>query len=258
MVLFICNGVYSDVVGELRSGLLAYYSFDGADLAQDYSGNGHHGVNSGAITVKGGVSGSMAYFDGGSKIVVPAFKTYKWGDSLTVSFWFKPTQSPNDYSGLVNNGYAATGGWEIRMEPKMNGKVQTIGAGVASVAGPEIWDIRGVPVAVRVWHHVAVTYDGSEVVLILDGEKHENDDDDRGPIMNKSLPVTIGQCGPQHRLSPEYFTGLIDEVRIYNRVLSIAEVEQLRTQVVANNAESGINHAGADDQETAKVVLPPP
>jgi hypothetical protein len=77
------------------------------------------------------------------------------------------------------------------------------------------------------WHHIALTYDGSRyaegVKLYVDGEPWEWEvqlDDLNNPRPLGRQPVRIGGGGgPQNR-----FKGDIDEVRIYNRDLSAAEV----------------------------------
>ncbi len=80
------------------------------------------------------------------------------------------------------------------------------------------------------WHHVALTYDGSRyaegVKLYVDGEPWEWEvqlDDLNNPRPLARQPVKIGAGGgPQNR-----FKGPIDEVRIYSRDLTAAEVAVL-------------------------------
>ena len=68
------------------------------------------------------------------------------------------------------------------------------------------------------WYHVAVTFDGTEVILYLNG-KYENSA--TGSPAGTSGNVFIGQfvLGGDY-----YFNGTIDEVRIYERALSASEV----------------------------------
>ncbi len=87
------------------------------------------------------------------------------------------------------------------------------------------------------WHHVALTYDGSRyaegVKLYVDGEPWEWEvqlDDLNNPRPLARQPVKIGAGGgPQNR-----FKGVIDEVRIYNRDLSAAEVAVLADPVMVS------------------------
>ena len=73
------------------------------------------------------------------------------------------------------------------------------------------------------WHHLAVTYDGSSVILYVDAQID----------VSASLGLnTIGQSleigrSTMDRKTQEWFTGAIDDVRVYDRVLSGPEVALL-------------------------------
>jgi len=78
------------------------------------------------------------------------------------------------------------------------------------------------------WHHLAATYDGSGkaagVKLYMNGELQQPGvvvDKLSGPITT-DRPFWIGNGHPAAKLK-----GLIDEVRVYDRVLSVAEIKQL-------------------------------
>ncbi len=71
------------------------------------------------------------------------------------------------------------------------------------------------------WYHVVGTYDGSTIVLYLDGQLIDSNPASI-PIGQNMVPVTI--CRRQEKNS---FNGLIDEVRIYNLALNETEVQSL-------------------------------
>lgn len=72
-----------------------------------------------------------------------------------------------------------------------------------------------VTVAINQWRHIAGVYDGANMYVYLDGSL-VNFQAKTGTVMTASSPLTMGLMG-----------GLLDEVRIYNRALSAAEVLQL-------------------------------
>ena len=79
------------------------------------------------------------------------------------------------------------------------------------------------------WHHVAFTYNGtslgSGVNIYIDGNLSNGTvtyDNLSGSILN-NVPLNIGQG----TWGGGAFNGIIDEVRVYNRALTAAEVEQL-------------------------------
>ena len=69
------------------------------------------------------------------------------------------------------------------------------------------------------WTHLAVTYDGASLKLYVNGAQ-VGSRPQSGSIPVTDGPLTLGG----NRVWGEHFAGLIDEVRIYNRALSSAEI----------------------------------
>ena len=74
--------------------------------------------------------------------------------------------------------------------------------------------------AVNTWSHVAVTWDGSIMRLYINGVEAASKSR-TGTLQSTTTPLRIGNNSPYG----EFFVGLIDEVRIYNRALSSAEIQ---------------------------------
>jgi hypothetical protein len=89
-----------------------------------------------------------------------------------------------------------------------------------------IWSSGAVgPIVLNRFHHIAVTAEGSVLRLYIDGQlKLERTD--AGPRVLNDMPVLIGRSAGA--VSPNWFRGTIDDVRIYSRALSGQEIEQLR------------------------------
>ncbi|MDR4512932.1 MAG: LamG domain-containing protein [Nitrososphaeraceae archaeon] len=73
------------------------------------------------------------------------------------------------------------------------------------------------------WHHTAVTFNGTEVALYIDGKLIDTQ------FTNASKPDTTGtqplRIGANSLDEDKFFTGDIDEIRIWDRPLSQSEVE---------------------------------
>jgi hypothetical protein len=86
------------------------------------------------------------------------------------------------------------------------------------------------------WSHLALTYDGARLRLFLDGTQVSSRTA-TGTIRMTTDPLWIGGNHPYG----EYFRGVIDEVRVYDRALSPAEV---RAEMSRPIPSEGIDHAG--------------
>ena len=83
-------------------------------------------------------------------------------------------------------------------------------------------DTRGTAqLAASTWTHLAATYDGSTLRLYVNGTLASSKAVG-GSMAPSTGPLQIGG----NTIWPEWFAGQIDEVRVYNRVLSATEVQQ--------------------------------
>ena len=73
---------------------------------------------------------------------------------------------------------------------------------------------------VNAWTHVALTYDGTTLRLFVNGTQVATRAT-TGTIQATDNPLWIGGNNPYG----EYFTGLIDEVRVYNRALTQTDIQ---------------------------------
>ena len=75
-------------------------------------------------------------------------------------------------------------------------------------------------VSVNNWHHIVGTYDGTTLTLYRNGSSVGTPVTTTGNITNTSKSLTLGVRGGQ------YYGGRISNAKIYNRVLSAAEIQQ--------------------------------
>jgi hypothetical protein len=75
-------------------------------------------------------------------------------------------------------------------------------------------------VALNAWQHIAAVYDGSRVKYYINGALK---DDKAWGGMGQTNTGTL-EIGRQQSTAPGYFTGNIDELRVYNRALSAGEL----------------------------------
>ena len=140
---------------------------------------------------------------------------------MTLSAWIQPTVSQS--------------GWRTIMQREVDAYFlnasNSAGRCAQRAAGPSApHRIVSGPTAspVNAWTHVALTYDGATQRLFVNGTQAATRAT-TGTIQATDNPLWIGGNSPYG----EYFKGLIDEVRVYNRALTQAEIQaDMNTAVV--------------------------
>ena len=235
LCLFLTSSVLAD--GE---GAVAYWPFDETqgNVAHDASGNGNDGKILGAKFIDS-PKGHALLFDGIDDFVdcgiVSGLEEIERAG--TIEFWFKPQEFKG---GLVN--WSTGAGWPdqrlVIAFKNYHGATEFLQASSNSKGYRE----RTLDSPQKnAWNHVAVTFDGGTVAYYLDGRlRHVFCQDARPRI--EGVPLWIGKSSG---LGGAYFKGLIDEVRIYRRVLSPLEV-------LAHYK----NHASSFGKETSEFARP--
>ena len=223
---------------DVDNGLVAYYPFNGN--ANDMSGYGNDGIiNNVSLTT--GVNGDTngAYQFGGyynkGHIRIPNSESLKFSDGFTFACFVKPT----DWSGMDGwADYVSKGNHTIfaksidRNSPHMsfNGSSEEFVVGVGSFIDKwsELYSgsIKGN--YLNDWIHVAVTYNKTTASMYVDG----NLVDCRSITPNfSSMNNNDFYFGSfPYNVWTDYWyplNGVMDEVRIYNRALNAAEVNEL-------------------------------
>lgn len=85
------------------------------------------------------------------------------------------------------------------------------------------------PFGTDTWEHVAVTYDGENVVLYWNGAEFARQSHP-GKALGNELPLWLGKAFVPHsdgRHEVSYLDGLIDEFSVYRRALTVEEVRAI-------------------------------
>jgi hypothetical protein len=190
-----------------RSGVKAY----------DRSGKGNHGTIHGATWVAGR-RGAALSFDGVDDYVETQ-KNMVQLTKTTFSAWLNPSTQLKVYTSVVElvDGVTirATLFWNHPTANKWQFRIRGATTEGASPA-------QTVPTGS--WHHLVGSYDGTTIRLYYDGVEVGNGTSFTGGIGTYTHPVEIGRAFNQVTY---VYTGLIGDVRIYNRVLTAAEVKRL-------------------------------
>ena len=206
--------------------LVAYYAME--NNAQDGSGTGNNGVLvGGAQFAQDAYRGTVLSVDGVDDVMeVPHSASIGFNDAtnLTVTLWLQPAQLPRaSWTSIIakNRDVSAGDAYGIWISTSNDWHFR-----VGSTSGNA--NLPAAPDATEGWHFVAMAHDADATTLrgYLDGRMiYENTSSNPAPLTAVS-PLWIG--GAQGMT--EYYPGLLDEVRIYNRVLSDAEMSFVGAQ----------------------------
>jgi hypothetical protein len=105
------------------------------------------------------------------------------------------------------------------------------------------------PLQTNKWYHVAVTYNGSNIIAYINGTQANNIAQSTGPILTDDDPLLIGNLP-----GFGYFDGVIDEVRIYDRVLTEGEILQLYNNTGGESIPGDLDNDGDVDIDDLIIV----
>lgn len=208
-----------------NDGLVAHYPLENS--LEDASGNGHDGLAVGELVFTDGPgdSGMALEFDGsGTQYVdLGTFDPSAGTGQLSVSLWVRWNGLNDQYQGLIakRDGWAADNMmWHLEAQ-------QTTGA--VRVGREGISQVQGAPLTEGQWEHWAFTFDGSEVVLYRNALVSATGGFSFGSDREASLHLGVGSINDDGTGTNPY-NGALDEVRLYDRVLSPFEVRYLAGQ----------------------------
>ena len=141
---------------------------------------------------------------------------------MTLEAWVRPTSLGTEWRTAILKEAGANYAYG------MYANTGTTRPSANAVTGGTDHDQRGSAALVtNTWAHVATTYDGANLRLYVDGAL-VGSQAATGSIATSTGQLRIGG----NTIWGEYFAGLIDEVRIYNRALTQAEIQTDMTQSI--------------------------
>lgn len=249
------------LTADITTDLVAHWPLD--NDARDRAGDNHGTLEGGASIAADVRRGKVLSLDGVDDYVnIPDSADFDIAGDFTVAFWIKLPDTfdsssaaclppigmfgSNEYQmlfTLVGAGY--TSGIPADMMPPQGSmvfKLEEKSAGNAMLyasTSTTLWEAD-------TWYHVAGVYKDSDVTgyIYVDGELQgstKTEGSVSALLENIAAPIEIGRCRLEQMAgSVNYFHGRIDDVRIYSRALSEADISEL---VVALSVEPAVKLA---------------
>jgi hypothetical protein len=202
-------------------GPIASYSMDaGAGTAlADLSGNANNGTLSGATWTTSGRHGGALSFNGSSNLVtVPDSASLDLTTGMTQEAWVRPAALGSDWRTVLLKERPGGMSYDLYAHGTPSVNVPT---GEINLGGADQTASGTAALSLNVWTHLATTYDGATLRLYVNGTQ-VGQKAVSGPILTSTGALRIGG---NTVYGGEHFSGLIDEVRIYNRALTAAEIQ---------------------------------
>jgi len=213
--LLVSTSLYA-AAQNLNSGLVAHYEFD--RNATDATQNNNHLNGSLNSYIPFFQMDSAYYFNGINRLVQANNFNNTGFTSTSISIWIKPELGATTYGGILQGAYC---GFTMYIE-NATGRV---GAFFSSNFGTTL--VSNVNVLDSNWHHIVALNTGTETRIYIDG------------ILNATRPQALvtsyGSTSQKYvflgasNLNLNYYRGGVNDLRIYDRVLSQAEITALAT-----------------------------
>jgi hypothetical protein len=234
--------------GILNNGLQAHWRFDetSGTTAADASGNSRNGtLANGAAFVAGGRFGYAAQFDGVDDVV--RF-TSPAAPQVSFSAWVNTTGDGDSTTPRI----FATPGYNVRIRRDANGG-HSVALEAERTTSPE-WRTPLGSHTDNTWHHIVVTYDSvtaATPAMYIDGEPQTvtTRTEGAGTQASSAGAASIGNSSALDRS----LLGRVDEVRMYNRVLTAGEALLLSMGPATNTAPAA--NAGLDRSGSGVIAL---
>ena len=245
------NHVSTSLAGPdgLSRGLVGWWTLDGKDtkwdtgVTNDMSGNGNNGALIGMSTTTSIVEGKIGqavslsgdpsvYVGGGNPASLNLVNTG------TISAWVKYTSTTFGCIFANEDLWNGVGGYGMCVDED-DSNTGTIG--ILIDQGGAYEGVNSAPHNDNKWHLVTATFDGSFIRIYVDGKS------DATPVTQVSTSLStnsygfkIGRNANDQGPSFGAFTGLIDDVRIYNRALSAAEISKLYNTTAGSKIQASL------------------
>jgi len=216
---------------DLKSAVAIWLFDEGkGDVAKDSTGNGNDGTLMSGPAWVDGKYGKALNLDGAkSWVKIPDTDVFALQD-FAITFFVNPGAQDEAIVALIDYDHTPAN-WVVQSENAMGSKMWYMGYRGDNAT----WQVDAagyVEFTEGVWQHIAFVKAGSEVLTYKDGILVNTRKNANPKVEYTKKPLNIGAWQGTQR----FFNGTLDEVMIYNGVLSADDVENIATKGIINGA----------------------
>jgi glucose/arabinose dehydrogenase len=209
--------------------LVGAWGFDEASggTATDASGRGNAGTLSGPVRTTGRYGGGLSFDGVNDWVTVADASSLDLTTGMTLEAWVRPAALGSAWRTVVLKeqagqlAYGLYAGTDTGSRPAAH----VFTSRDIGLLGPSALPLS-------TWSHLAMTWDGLTVRVYVNGTQVSSSAL-AGTAVTSGSPLRIGG----NSVWPEWFSGVIDEVRVYSRALNAAEI--------ATDRDTAVGGAGA-------------
>lgn len=210
--------------------------------AGGYFGASHGGLGSpGSQALSyGGKFGSAYSYDGGDRITIDDNNDLDITGNISFGAWVYPTSGAN-FARVIDKNTNFQGGSYMAYGIFSNSTTTNYYCRMSTNGSTNVDVLSNASLPLNQWSHILCNYDGSDFKLYINGVE-----DNSTPATN-SIVVTTGNLGiGNNPAGNNPFVGIIDEVGIWNRALTLGEISDLvATNIVPSSGN--VLHLALDD-----------
>ena len=220
---------YRAPAADLPKGLVLYFSFDQAatnGVVADLSSQKNAGQVSGAKWIAAGKQGGAYEFAPSNAFIRVANRGPLNMKKMTLAVWFKTAKADAAWRRILDKrsgrGYALSIAGDSPYNAQSRGRLAFhINGRFLCLSDNLVTD--------GAWHHGAATFDGAELDLYVDGVLQRQTTLCREEVAANLDDLTIGmnRTNPEPQEKNRSFDGVLDEVMVFDRALSSAEIRTL-------------------------------
>lgn len=228
------------LAGIASAELIGYWPLDEGQgtAVLDMSGNGNDGTIVGAPTWVGGQMGKAMSFNGSSDYVNLGQKdAFNPTGSFSLSFWVNIGSWDGNWGNVMISNRGESGiGWQVRKNGSYGSTGNSNGLSFTTRGvGFDDFATTDVP-PTNTWMHVTCVYDNiaNTKAIYINGVLDRSEVVNAGTIAPTTTLTLMGARDNGSGGVDSFFTGILDEVRMYNGALTAEDAQQLAALVVAS------------------------
>lgn len=210
----------NDLRRTITDGIFAHFKMDDNAASttvvdSKFGSDGTANANTSTLTTTGLIgSGSALNFSGSTQITLQN-NVEELGNNFSISFWMNIDTSDTNFRTVINGAWQASGAFTSFY---YNGNF-------SFQARDQSYNLISVnkSLSTGTLYHVVITADGTDLKLYVNGVLEASDDMTGSDICYLASAITVGG-------TTNDFDGQMDDLRFYNRALSLYEVMHLNNQ----------------------------